>query len=174
MHILLPLLGVLAAFGTWYFVLKRAGKAAGEIADVAGRAHGAYKRNQFRKKADASVIDAIDDPRTAAVVMAVAVAGAEGPLSERQDAVLLAAMASVLRIDKPDEELTFAKWAAEHVVDPNNVSLRLLRLWTGALDMAERRDLVDLVHKVAAAGGALSAVQEEAIQRLTTRLAITA
>jgi len=72
MHILLPLLGVLAAFGYWYFMLKNAGKAANEIADMAGRARGAYKRNQFRKKADASVIDAITDPRTAAVVMAVA------------------------------------------------------------------------------------------------------
>ncbi len=172
MHILLPLLGVLAGFGYWYFVLKNAGKAAGEIADIAGRAHGAYKRNQFRKKAEASVIDAIDDPRTAAVVMAVAVAGAEGPLSAAQDAALLDAMTAVLGIDKPEEELTFAKWAADHVVDPNNVSLRFTRLWTGALSMKERRDLVDLVQKVAAADGQLSAVQEEAIQRLESRLTI--
>ena len=134
MHILLPLLGVLGAFGYWYFALKNAGKAAGEIADVAGRARGAYKRNQFRKKADASV----------------------------------------LGIDKPEEELTFAKWAADHVVDPNNVSLRFSRLWTGKLAMSERRDLVDLVHSVAAADGAPSALQGEAIQRLKTRLAITA
>jgi len=134
MHILLPLLGVLAGFGYWYFVLKNAG--------------------------------------TAAVVMAVAVAGAEGPLSASQDAALLEAMTSVLAIDEPQEELTFAKWAADHVVDPNNVSMRLMRLWTGALSMNERRDLVDLVHKVAAADGQLSAVQEEAIGRLETRLAI--
>ena len=172
MHILLPLLGVLAAFGYWYFVLKNAGKAVGEIADMAGRARGAYKRNQFRKKADASVIDAIDDPRTAAVVMAVAVGEAEGPLSARQEAALLAAMVSVLGIDKPEEELTFAKWAAAHVIDPNNVSLRFTRLWTGALAMDERNDLVDLVHAVAAADGAPSVIQKEAIQRLRTRLAI--
>ena len=172
MHILLPLLGVLAAFGYWYFVLKNAGKAVGEIADMAGRARGAYKRNQFRKKADASVIDAIDDPRTAAVVMAVAVGEAEGPLSARQEAALLAAMVSVLGVDKPEEELTFAKWAAAHVIDPNNVSLRFTRLWTGALAMDERNDLVDLVHAVAAADGAPSVIQEEAIQRLRTRLAI--
>ncbi|HSG94847.1 MAG TPA: hypothetical protein VLA28_04970 [Afifellaceae bacterium] len=173
MHILLPLLGVLAAFGYWYFALKNAGKAANEIVDMAGRARGAYKRSQFRKKADASVIDAITDPRTAAVVMAIVTGGTERPLSARQEAVLLSAMASVLGVEKPDEELTFAKWAAAHVVDPNNVSMRFSRLWTGALAMNERRDLVDLVHAVAAADGAPSAVQEEAIQRLKARLAIT-
>ncbi len=158
MHILLPMLGILGAFGYWYFVLKNASRAASELVDIAGRARGAYRRKQFRKKADASAIDAIDDPRTAAVVMAVVVASTEGPISERQSAVLTSAMGSVLGVDNPEEELTFAKWAASHVVDPNNVSLRYNRLWTGRLAMKERRDLVDLVQSVAIADGPLSAV----------------
>jgi hypothetical protein len=52
--------------------------------------------------------------------------------------------------------------------------MRLHRLWTSSLDMRERQELVDMVRSVAGAGGDLSDVQTEAVERLKTRLAITA
>jgi uncharacterized tellurite resistance protein B-like protein len=139
---------------------------------VAGKARGAYRRKQFRKKADASTISAIDDPRIAAVVMAVAVASCEGDMTAEQDATLTEAMADILRIDNPVEEMTFAKWAVRDIADPNNISMRLSRLWTGSLDMNERQQFVDIVTRVAEAGGELSHLQTEAIGRLKTRLVI--
>ncbi|HMB46833.1 MAG TPA: hypothetical protein VKN63_01010 [Afifellaceae bacterium] len=173
MHIVLTLLGILGGFGYYWFVIRNASNAVGEIADVAGRARGAYRRNQFRKKADAATINAIDDPRTAAVVMAVAVASSEGDMTAEQDDVLKDMMTGMLGIKDPVEDLTFAKWAVREVNDPNNISMRLHRLWTSSLDMQERQQLVDMVADVAAAGGELSNVQREAIERLRTRLAIT-
>ena len=56
----------------------------------------------------------------------------------------------------------------------NNISMRLSRLWTSSLDMQERQELVNLVRTVAGADGGLSDIQREAIDRLRTRLAITA
>ena len=170
MHILLTILGIVGAFSYYWFVIRNASDAVGEIADAAGRARGAYRRNQFRKKADASTISAIDDPRTAAVVMAVAVANCEGEMTPQQDAALKQAMSDVLGIGDPDEELTFAKWAVREVSDPNNISMRLSRVWTGSLNMGERRQLVDMISHVAGIRGALSHVQAEAIERLRTRL----
>lgn len=174
MHIVLTLLGAIGAFGYYWFVIRKAGDAVGEIADAAGRARGAYRRKQFRNKADAATINAIDDPRTAAVVMAVAVASCDGDMTAEQDAVLNDAMTNVLSVRNPVEEMTFAKWAVREVSDPNNISMRLSRLWTSSLDMRERQELVDLVRRVASAGGDLSPVQNEAVERLKARLAITA
>lgn len=174
MHILLSVLGIVGAFGYYWFVIRNASNAVGEIADAAGRARGAYRRNQFRKKADAATISAIDDPRTAAVVMAVAVASADGDMTPEQDAALKDAMTKILRVSDPVEEMTFAKWAVREVADPNNISMRLGRLWTSSLTMRERQELVDMVRAVASAGGGLSDVQREAVDRLRTRLAITA
>jgi uncharacterized tellurite resistance protein B-like protein len=173
MHILLSVLGLVGAFGYYWFVVRNASNAVGEIADAAGRARGAYRRNQFRKKADAATISAIDDPRSAAVVMAVAVASADGDMTPEQDAALNEAMTTILRVSDPVEEMTFAKWAVREVSDPNNISMRLGRLWTSSLNMQERQELVDMVRAVASADGALSEVQREAIDRLRTRLAIT-
>ncbi len=172
MHILLTILGIVGAFSYYWFVIRNAGEAVGEITDAAGRAHGAYKRRQFRKKADASTINSIDDPRVAATVMATAVASCEDDMTTEQDTVLTKAMRDVLGIQNPDEELTFAKWAVREVSDPNNISMRLHRLWTSSLNIDERQQLVDMVRDVAAAGGSLSPVQSEAIERLRTRLAI--
>ena len=173
MHIVLTLLGVVGAFSYYWSVIRKAGDAVGEIADAAGRARGAYRRNQFRKKADAATISAIDDPRTAAVVMAVAVASSEGDMTAEQDEALTDAMTNMLNVSDPVEEMTFAKWAVREVSDPNNISMRLHRLWTSSLDMQERQELVDMVRRVAGAGGELSNVQIEAVDRLKTRLAIT-
>ena len=172
MHVLLTILGIVGAFSYYWFVVRSAGETVGEIADAAGRAHGAYKRRQFRKRADASTISSIDDPRVAAIVMAAAVASCENDMTADQDTVLRQAMRNVLGIENIDEELTFAKWAVREVSDPNNISMRLHRLWTSSLNMDERQELVDLVSNVAAAGGGLSSVQTEAIERLKTRLAI--
>lgn len=89
-----------------------------------------------------------------------------------QDAVLTEALRKV-GVKDPVEEITFAKWVVRENADPNNISMRLARLWTGSLNMDERQQLVDMVSNVAAAGGTLSHVQIEAIGRLKNRLAIT-
>ena len=108
MHILLAILGVLGAGAFWYFRLKSMGQAASEIADTAGRVRGAYNRRQFRKKVEASTIDAIDDPRVAATVFLVAIASADGRMSDHAEATIKTDMRSVMGVANPDEDLIFA------------------------------------------------------------------
>lgn len=172
MHIVMTVLGVVAAFGFYWFRLRASRDAIEDVVDVAGRARGAYKRRQFRNKVEGSSLTAIDDPRTAAVVMAVAVASRDGHLGSEEEAVLTRLMASVLEISDPEEELIFAKWVARENPDPNNISLRLGKLWTARLTMDERQELVDLVQDVSVAGGPLTHLQIEAIDRLRSRLHI--
>ncbi|MBW8640415.1 TerB family tellurite resistance protein [Hoeflea sp. WL0058] len=172
MHILVAILGIVGAVSYYWFFIRRANDAASEVIDAAGRARGAYRRRSFKKKVEGSPITAIKDPRTAAVVMAVAVAGGDRHLSQAQEETLTRLMTDVLDIAETEEELVFAKWVVREIPDPNNISLRLGRLWTGSLDMNERRELVDLVTDVAGADGGLNHLQVEAIDRLKSRLAI--
>jgi hypothetical protein len=174
MPVLLAIIGVLGAGAFWWYRMKYLGQAAGEIVDAAERARGAYRRRQFRKKADAATIDAIADPRTAAVVFLVALSSADGPLTPAHEAAIRDAMTGVMSVEKPDDELVFAKWAAADVADLNALVSRLSRLWVARLDMPERQELYDLACSIAALEGPPDDVQISALRRLKDRLGLAA
>jgi uncharacterized tellurite resistance protein B-like protein len=141
------------------------GQAAVEIVDAAERARGAIRRRQFRKKAEASTITSIEDPRTAAVVLMVAVATSNGPMKQASERQIRGAMQAI-SVDRPDEELIFAKWATTGVADLNNLVSRLSRLWTTRLSVEERRELHSMVKRVALADDALNDIQLSARRKL--------
>jgi uncharacterized tellurite resistance protein B-like protein len=152
--------------------MKYMGQAAGEIVDAAERARGAFRRRQFRKKADASTIDAIDDPRTAAAVLLVAIASVDGRMSDKQETAIRDAMRQTMGVENPDEELIFAKWAAADVVDLTNLIARLSKVWTAKLTLAERLELYDLAKKVSALENEPDEATLSSLQRLRDRLGI--
>ena len=166
MHILFSVLGAAGAFAYYWYVLRDAGNVVGTLADAAGTARGDYRRRQFRKKAEASTIHAIDDPRTAAVVMATAVASPTGELTAAQEATLYSAMADVLRVDDPEAELIFAKWANENARDPMAVARQLRGLLAKSLTGAERLQLIEMIYHVAAADDRISLEQARIIDKL--------
>jgi len=172
MHILLAVLGILGAGAFWWYRIKYMGQAADEIVDTAQRARGAFKRRQFRKKVDAATIDAIDEPRTAAAVLLVAMASNGGRMSDVQEQFIADAMRRVMSVENPAEELVFAKWAAADVVDLTNLVSRLSRVWTTKLNMAERLELYDLARKVSALEGEPDDAMISSLQRLRDRLGI--
>jgi uncharacterized tellurite resistance protein B-like protein len=68
--------------------------------------------------------------------------------------------------------LVFGKWVASHVEDANNVSLRYAKLWLRDLSQSEREDFLQMVRRVAAADGEVTARQQLKIARLAERLAL--
>lgn len=171
MHILLAILGVLGAAAFWYYRAKSVSGAADEIIDAAERARGAFRRKRFKNKAEAATIDAIKDPRTAATVLLVAIATAEGRMSDKAEAAIREAMKTV-EVEKPEEELIFAKWATADVVDLNNLVSRLGRVWVEKLDMDERRQLYELAVRVASVEREPDELMLSALQRLRDRLVL--
>jgi len=166
MNIVLYLLGVTVAAGCFWFMIRRTGIGTGENIGAA------IRRHMFRPVTAVTPISVIDDPRTAAVLMAVATAGGPFALSDAQVSELYRVMQNVLQVDYPEEELIFAQWAAQEVPDPNRISWRFSTLWNETLTLEERYELVDLVQTVASAGGSLNNLQVEAIERLRERLAL--
>ena len=68
--------------------------------------------------------------------------------------------------------MAFGKWVASHVEDANNVSLRYAKLWMRELSSSEREDFVQMVRRVAAADGEVTAGQQHKIAKLRDRLAL--
>jgi uncharacterized tellurite resistance protein B-like protein len=174
MHVLIAVLGILGAGACWWCRVHYLAKTAGEVVDTAQRLRGVYRRKQFKRKADASTIDAIDDPRTAATVLLVAMASADAAISSAEEAAIRDAMRTIMAVKKPEEELIFAKWAAADVVDLNSLIARLSRVWTAKLDAAERRQLYDVAKKIAALENEPDDLMLSALQRLKDRLILQA
>ncbi|MGI9463195.1 MAG: hypothetical protein ACR2OM_04615 [Aestuariivirgaceae bacterium] len=172
MHILIGILTVLGAAAFWYYRMKHIGKAAGEVIDTAERMRGAYRRRKFRNKSEGSILTAIEDPVAAAAVMMVSVAQAEGPISSGTETLIKRHIRSVSSDQDTDEEYVFAKWVCEQIVDPNNISMKLAKLWTSSLDHSERLALVDMVRQVASADREPNAIQLDALNRLAERIGV--
>jgi hypothetical protein len=172
MPFLIALFGILGAAAFWYYRMKNIGHAAGEIIDVAQTAKGAWNRRQFRKKAEGSVITAIDDPVTGAAVMMVSACLERGPLMPATDAAIQEEMRTVMGVSDPTEPFTYAKWAAERVSDANDVSRKLAKLWMEKLDPDERNDLLAMVSRVMRVEGEHTQQQRVVLQRLRERLGL--
>lgn len=172
MHILLGLLAILGGAAFWYWRLKAVKEATDDVTDMAGRAWGKWKRYKFRKKAEASPVEAVDDPVAAAIIMMIAVACEEHPLTPAAEARIRDEVVRTMGIEDPTEVMVFGKWVASHVEDANNVSLRYAKLWMRDLSAGERTDFVQMVKRVAAADGEVTARQQFKIAKLEERLGL--
>ncbi|MGE0237873.1 MAG: hypothetical protein AB7F09_13160 [Parvibaculaceae bacterium] len=172
MHILLGLVAILGGAAFWYWRVKAIKETADDVTDMAGRAWGKWKRYKFRKKAEAAPVEAVDDPVAAAVVMMIAIASEEHPLTPAAESVIRDAVVKTMGIADPTELMVFGKWVASHVEDANNVSLRYTKLWMRDLSESERADFVQMVRRVAAADGEVTARQQLKIAKLQERLGL--
>lgn len=172
MHILLAIAGIIGAAAFWYWRLKAVKEATDDVTDMAGRAWGKWKRYKFSKKAEAAPVEAVDDPVAAAVIMMLAVAAEERPLTPAAEAAIRDEVTKTMGIADPTELLVFGKWVASHVEDANNVSLRYTKLWMRDLSESERAGFVQMVRRVAAADGEVTARQQLKIAKLKERLGL--
>lgn len=173
MHIILGLMAVLGGAVFWYWRVKAIKETADDVTDIAGRAWGKWKRYKFRKKAEASPVEAVDDPVAAAVIMMMAIAAEEHPLTQSAETAIRGEVVKGMGIADPTELMVFGKWVASHVEDANNVSLRYAKLWMRELSAGERGDLVQMVRRVAGADGEVTARQQHKIAKLRERLGMT-
>ncbi|MCG7393692.1 hypothetical protein MHY87_12310 [Microvirga sp. ACRRW] len=173
MPILLAVLGVLGAAAFWYYRLRDVGNAAGEVVDAAQRVRGTYRRKAFRKKAESSAIEAVDDPAAAAVAMLIGLAQERGELSIAAEEAIKAEMQHVMGVANIAETYTFAQWVAGHADDSNTLSLKFAKLWLAKLDESQRQDVYDMAKRVSEAEGEPTLGQIGALKALRDRLGLT-
>lgn len=170
MHIILGILGVIAAASYYFFILKRGADAAGQAIDMAQTVRGKMRRNAFRKKADGSVLTAVEDPGTAAAIIMVKTAECKGVITDETKDVIKAILKDEIGMDDSDETVPFAQWVCEQVASPNDIIRQYKTLWMSNLNPTQMAEFIDMVQRVANMDGDPNGEQKEVIRQMRNRL----
>ncbi len=158
MHILIAVLGALAAafWAFTYFV-----GAAREGQDALRDVRGAFRGAKWSKKIGQRMIENLADPREAAAVLLYQIAAYDGAVTDRQRRQIVADMKETLGTDDDTAEALFA-FARAATGQINDAANSLRKIAKPILDQAtpdERRQLIDLMLKIAEIEGPVSDTQ---------------
>lgn len=153
MHILAGLVSFLTIAGVVLWRLHLASQVAQDLADMAGGVQKHIRKRRWQKKLGDPLRE-INDPRVAATAMMVALAQADNPLSEREEAVISAQIGSYFNADDTltAELLAHARWLVRDVTEPENCFLKVRPIILDSCGPKERGELIDMMSAVAAAG----------------------
>jgi uncharacterized tellurite resistance protein B-like protein len=168
-HLAMAIIGIilaaLAGIGVWYYRVKMLGEMGSDIADLAGRARGAYRMNRFKKQADAATLNAVDDPALAAAIFLYALANEDKASLFKSEPEIRRVMTPVVR-NELDELLGYAQWAAREVLDPRDLVRRFKPLWREHLTVTERQQFVGMAETVLSQSAAPEPAQLQIIDML--------
>jgi len=155
MHILISVLSALATVVFILWRINQAAHAARDLADAAGSMKGYFRRWQWRRKVNVNPIDLIEDPREAASILMVAVAQADGPITERERLAILTQMQNRFSAtpQQAGELLARSQWLVREGIDPAEVMRRLKPVIERTCTAAHRRELIEMLTDVSSADG---------------------
>lgn len=149
MHIVVAIIGILGAAAFWWYRMQGIGQAASEVADVAGRVRGQFRRNAMRKKAAVAPVTAIDDPVVAAATIVMAIAAEDQLVTPEIEARVRKEIAPITDTEKLEEAMIYAKWATDQVADVQTVIDKAAAFLCERLSTDEKEQLVAMVDAAA-------------------------
>ena len=172
MHILAAVGAVLGVLLFILFRMHAAANAARDIAGAADEARGLFRRWGWRRKFAKHPLETIDDAREAAAAMMVAVAQADGAITERERAAITGEMMKHFGATQSqgEELLARARWLVRDRSDAGEVFRRLIPLIERTLGPTERSDLIGMLSNVADSDGKADEVVAQDIARLARTL----
>lgn len=171
MHILV---GVIGIFGILFVVLWRifqGPQVSKAVGAMAGQAPRSQRRWHGGRVSHADHLREIEDPREAAVVMMVAIAQYEGPVTEAQVVTMRGQAMAVfgLTSSQADAMIERVLYVMRHAGDIGTTFMKVAPVIDRTVGPKERRQLVAMLRAVHARSGA-SPVPEEQILRVQRRL----
>lgn len=151
MHIVLAFFGIVGGGLFWWYRVRVASEAASEIIDSAGRVRGYFRRRKIRAAHHHSPLTAIDDPVLAAATVMFAIIGEDTLITDDHIAAVRSAIIEISDPHKVDEALIYAKWACEQIDNTVTVIEKTSPLLRQRLNDMEKRELIDMVGRAAAA-----------------------
>lgn len=172
MHILGLLAAAIGVVVVILWRMQQAASAARDIADAANDTRGLLRGWLWRRKAITNPLDAVDDPREAAVALMAVVAGFDGAMSERERAVIeeQARTRFGATPSQAVELLARARWLVKDSADPAEVMRRLAPVIRKRLNAAEQAELIAMLEAVASAEGRQDESLKLDIQRFARSL----
>jgi uncharacterized tellurite resistance protein B-like protein len=155
--------------------MQQATHAARDIADAADEARGLFRRWGWRRKQLRNPLDGVDDAREAAAAMMVAVAQADGAITERERTAIAAEMGKHFGAtpQQADALTARARWLVQDRTDAGEVFRRLTPLVLRTCGPQERSDLIAMLKSIRAADGGTDEVLARDIARLAQSLRST-
>lgn len=153
MHILLAILGILAAASFWMYRIHHAANAANALLNAAQDVQSAARRFGYKLRNKQHPVDGIDDPRVSATAVLVLIAKTEDGVSKTAQAAIEEQLQTVFQMRPSDtQEMYFlAKWLAGQSQNPSDMTRRLIRR---TLMLGGRDTLPDLIRMVRTVGEA--------------------
>ncbi|MEO1406593.1 MAG: hypothetical protein AAFV54_08890 [Pseudomonadota bacterium] len=159
MHIVIAIVTAIGVIAAWYYRLKMIGGAARDVVKVADKVTNMPRKFSFMRRAAHTGLKAVDDPREAATILMILVAGAEGGkrLSDHQRSVILCETAEHFDLTEEEAEdlLVHAQWMVRDVQVPAGVGERMARvvITTPGIGPKELVDLDAMLVAVSEANG---------------------
>lgn len=176
MHILIGLMGLIAAVGFWIYRARDAARGAQELADLAGEAANLPRKMRFQHKARKKGLAMVEDPREAALILMLGVARTAGEVSLEQKSIIRTQAMQHFQVneDEAEELLARAAWASSDLANPDNAITRMIDLIAQSVSDNERAGMLDMLRAVARAEGEENVTPEQAnfISRCRERLGL--
>ncbi|RIJ24245.1 hypothetical protein D1224_08385 [Henriciella barbarensis] len=167
MHILLAIFGVVTALALWYHRIRMISSAA-RGSYRAARGIAGRTRKGTPPTPDGTPLGSVTDPRQAAVIMMMQVAGSHGALSDRQDTAIRDEIKAHFGYSEMDAEDLIAKagWAVRNAPPPQRVMARMSDVVIHAPGMGPKEfdDLCAMLENVAVADGRANTNHRDLIQ----------
>lgn len=171
MHIILGLLGLIAAAGFWIHRINAAARSAQDIADIAGEAANLPRKMRFQHRARKKALEIVDDPREAACVLMLGVARGKGEMTTEQKVAIREQMEEHFRASTEDAEelLARASWVSSDVKDPQTLIRKMVDFLIKQVTQDELRQLDDMLLSIARIEGDPTPEQAEFISAFRMR-----
>lgn len=175
MHILIGLITILGAAALWYWRLRMAREAGGEILDAASDLKAAARRLKYKRRHDQHPADSIEDPRLAAAGIAVAVATMDAPLTKAEIVALTKGAEDMFGASRAeaDDIVAFGRWIAAQCGTSSEAVRRLTKTVDRTAGPEAGPDLIALVERAARAdGGMLGESEQDAVDAIRRGLGL--
>ena len=178
MHILIAVVTILSAIATWFYRLRRIGRAAGEVTKLAKKARNAPRKMSFKRRARKTGLKAVEDPMEAGAILMVLMAGVRTnkALGAPYRDIILNEMETVFQLDQADaaDLVTHAVWMVRDVELVSGVFLRMVDIVKRAPDIGatELVDLYEMLQRVGQADGPYNDEQQHMIGLYCNKIGI--
>jgi len=168
----MAILGVIGAligavlFGLWR--VNSAAQAVRGLAEAADDAHGFWRRLLWRRKLAGDRLELVKEPQEAAAGMLVAVAQADGALTQTEQAALLGEFEKTFSMTpaQAQELLAHARWTVGESHDLDRCLYKLSQKF----DPEQKRDAAAMLGRIAAADGAANPTITAALDKYNRSL----
>jgi uncharacterized tellurite resistance protein B-like protein len=174
MQFLLAIIGLMGVIGVILYRMNQAAEATRDATEAVRDLGHMARRWGWRSKFAKDSLEFVTDPREAAVAALVAMAQADGALTERERTLILEQTQKITggTVEQAEQMLAHARWSVRDVRDVNKCLGKLAPVLRNGCSPEQRADIVDMLNEIVRADGLLpSRDSTDAIARLRQKLA---